>query len=159
QQGWFEVIYNPVLDNNGNLTAILAISRDVTDKALASEKLSQQYKMLEFSEAEYRQLLDSVDDMIYRVNVDGIQVYLNAKGRELEELADGEPILLPITQFIPPDDFQQALPVYREQLPTDGVMRINTRVLGKQGRVTYVSHQAKVVRDENGRVAGILGVG
>src|SRR5260221_6719993 len=115
RQRWSEGVYNPVQDENGNLTAILAISRDVTAKTIASDKLTQQYKMLEFSEAEYRQILNSVDDMIYRIDAKGNQVYLNAKGREIEELSDDEDVFAPLAQFMQPDDNDRAVSAYRQQ--------------------------------------------
>ena len=159
QQRWSEVVYNPVQDENGNLTAILAISRDVTAKTIASEKLTQQYKMLEFSEAEYRQILNSVDDMIYRIDAKGNQVYLNAKGREIEELSDDEDVFAPLAQFMQPDDNDRAVSAYRQQLDAEGIIRLETRMIGKRGRLTHVSHRAKLIQDNNGNTIGVLGVG
>jgi PAS domain S-box-containing protein len=137
----------------------MAISRDATAKTLANEKLTQQYKMLEFSEAEYRQILNSVDDMIYRIDGEGNQIYLNTKGREIEELEEGETVFAPMPQFIHPADFEWASQIFRQQFSSGGPVQIKIRIVGKRGRVTYVSHLARVILDDAGKFAGILGVG
>jgi PAS domain S-box-containing protein len=116
------------------------------------------FESLEQSEQNYRQLINSVDDMIYQNDAAGNQIYVNAKGRELEELEQGEPAFRKWRDIVHPDDLKLSQRIFYESLKDD-VILIENRIVGKKGRVTTVSHRIRVMRDGAGNLIGHFGIG
>ncbi len=127
--------------------------------AAVSISNAQLYEHLERSEADYRQLVNSVDDMIYHTDVQGNQIFVNSKGREVQQLEESDSGTGPWLPFIHPDDITQTVAAFQQQLTTGDTVHFENRVVGKQGRVTYMSHLARAIRDESGVIVGVFGIG
>ncbi len=70
---WLEVSVDPVLGRNKEITGIVHIVRDITEKKTAEEKLLA-------SEEKYRTLAESSPDMIYLIDTEGFVQYVNQAG-------------------------------------------------------------------------------
>lgn len=62
---WNELIISPVRNEEGDLTHFIGIQIDVTDRVLARERL-------EASERRYRMLADNIEDLILRIDPQGM---------------------------------------------------------------------------------------
>ena len=63
-QSTFESRYSPVLDENGEVSGVIGVAIDITDRRRAEKALSQ-------SETDYRTLVESSPDGIVSVNAEG----------------------------------------------------------------------------------------
>ncbi|MEP7286741.1 MAG: PAS domain-containing protein [Chloroflexota bacterium] len=120
---------------------------------------AQLYENLERVEANYRQVLNSVEDMVYQCDANGVQVYLNAKGRNLEELDETDNIAKSWFKLVHPEDRHTSLGAYFDQFSKGDVLLWKNRIVGKYGRITHISHRARALRDANGKLIGMFGVG
>jgi PAS domain S-box-containing protein len=73
---WQDNTLVPLKDETGNVTAVLGISRDITDRKRAEEALVE-------SEIKYRNLAETIQDCIITTDLDGIITYANPVARNL----------------------------------------------------------------------------
>jgi len=96
QSRYFETIKAPVFDRAGNITGIVGISRDITEKTLAELALVEQKEL-------FQTVLDSAEDLIYALDKDYQILLFNKaverafglsleqlKGRKFNEVYPGE---------------------------------------------------------------------
>ncbi|MFP4531334.1 MAG: PAS domain S-box protein [Desulfobacterales bacterium] len=73
---WVEVTARPMLDENGDITRIIGVSRDISDRVAAQ-------RALEKSEAKYRALFEDSRDTIYITARSGEFIDINPAGEKL----------------------------------------------------------------------------
>ncbi|WP_051445213.1 PAS domain S-box protein [Desulfocurvus vexinensis] len=99
-RGFWEVIFAPYRDESGAVTHVSVVSHDLTDRRLAEEALRQ-------SESKYESIVESLPDIVYRLDEQGRIVFVNGAvrryGYEPAELT-GTPLL----ELVHPDDREQA---------------------------------------------------
>ena len=105
-------------DASGQPIGMWAIIRDITERKLADEKLRE-------TEKKYRELAESLPEVIFEVDLNGILTYVNQTGRQLfgytpEELAKDFNVL---EAFIPED---------RERVAQDIMLNLQGKRLGRQ---------------------------
>lgn len=142
---YFESHKAPVFDGQGRLMGIVGLSRDVTAKRLAEEKLKQ-------SERDFRGLFENSTLGLYRTTPDGQILLANPTlikmlGYEsFEELS---------SRNLEKDGFEPSYPrsLFIEILERQGEVRgLEAAWKRKDGSIVYVRESARAVRDESGRV-------
>ncbi len=73
---WLETHAVPLRASSNNIEALLAVTRDITERKLAEERLQQ-------SEARYRDVVENATDIIYLTDINGNFVYANPAGLRL----------------------------------------------------------------------------
>lgn len=101
---WFEGTASPLA--NGT---VLWIARDVTAVAVARAAL-------EHSERQYRMLIESASDIIYRTDADGRFVFANAAATVMLGLPRAEILGAHFTAFVRPDAWEALTVFYQEQI-------------------------------------------
>ena len=77
---WFEELGKVTLDKNGNITGIIGVMRDFTERKMAEE-------VLKASEKHYRTMINSIDDFIHIIDRDyKIVMYNNAFKRKVKKM-------------------------------------------------------------------------
>ncbi len=90
----------PWYDNDGEIVGLFSISKDITTRKLAEEKLQR-------SEARYRDLVEKISDVIYIADSDGVITYLNPAIESLLELPPEKVIGQPFSRVVHPEDSGQ----------------------------------------------------
>ncbi len=69
---WHETSFCPMLDNSGNITAVVGFIRDITKRKRAEDELRR-------SEGKYRRLIESLQDnfFLYSHNIEGVFTYIS----------------------------------------------------------------------------------
>lgn len=75
RNSFIDFVYQPIFDERGEVDGIFVYLIDVTEKVLVRKKIEQ-------SEAELREIIDTVPAMIWITNEEGKSIYLNKKWYE-----------------------------------------------------------------------------
>lgn len=111
---------------------------------------------LQASETEYRNILESLQDVYYRADNEGRFVMLSPSVQSLTGYLPEELIGLPVTDFWRyPEKRQQMLEAM--QLGNGAVQHMEIEGIDKDGKVIWGSTNSHFYRDENGDIVGIEG--
>ena len=137
-----------VRDNAGTPVAMVGVSRDITARRVAEERLRQ-------SEEHFRLIAENVADMIAVVDVEGRRIYNSPAYRSIL----GDPELLKATdgfREIHPDDVAKVREAFQETVRTGIGQRIEYRFLLKDGSVRDIDSKGSVIRGEGGMISQII---
>jgi len=143
----------PLLNEAGEVTALVEITDDITERKKAQEALRK-------SEERFRAIVDTAAAMVAVVDTTGRCVHVNqylldVLGYSYEELTQ-----MPADAVTHPED-RPAVRDLRERLVRGEVQqqRVETRQICKSGQVLWVDLSISALHDEQGRVDALLGVG
>lgn len=138
-----------IRDTEGNPTSMVFITRDISDRKFAEMKLLK-------SEETYRNLVESINDIVFDVALDGTIKYLSPS---IEKLFDYKPEDL-IGQnffiFVHPDDRPFLRDVFRNNRFSEH-KNIEYRCLSESGKTIWVQVSAQYSY-ENGKLVGRTGI-
>ncbi|GEM_PF-2371927 len=144
------VSVEPIRDENGKLTGAVSVFQDITERKAARDALRE-------SEVRFRALVDSMDDIVFTLDLNGR--YTGAYGRWLER--NGIP-----ADYFPGKTIHQALNVEAAETTA---MAYQRALLGEpvvydwsaefRNGVRDVQTVLSPVRNELGTVIGVVGVG
>ncbi len=148
--GWYSFINRPILDQDGRVVAIHGIARDVTERKEAEEALRR-------SEKRFKDLYDSVSDLIYTQDLQGRFLSLNRAmssifGYEPWELIGARADRLMKPELRPLYDTE-----YLASLRQAGRHQAVTAYFAKDGRKIYLEYVSTLVEPEDGEpfISGI----
>jgi PAS domain S-box-containing protein len=129
-------------------------SRHEAEEALRrSESQARETELaLRDSEARFRAITDSVDQMIWSTLPDGHHDYFNRRWYEYTGVPDGSTDGDGWNGVFHPDDQQRALEVWTRSLETGRAYHIEYRLRRNDGQYRWVLGRAQPVRDEDGRI-------
>lgn len=119
---------------------------------------SKRYEDLLRSETLYRLVLESVDDPVALVGIDGKLLYVNRKFEEASGYASGEVLGRDFRFLIHPDDWQFVVGQFQTRLsgrPAPGKSQF--RFVTKTGEVRTADYTVATITIE-GRITGVLGI-
>jgi PAS domain S-box-containing protein len=151
----FSSEYVPIRDENGNVTAGMVVSTDITDRKKAEESLAA-------SERKYRELVETANSIILRCDKQGEIRFVNdygarALGYEPDELVGTRAIMLIPDLESTGRDLSKLLRDILEN-PDRYVNYWNENVR-KDGAKIWVVWTNKAIADENGKVREVLSIG
>lgn len=109
------------------------------------------------SEASYRDLVQTAQDLIWQCDAQGRYTYLNPAWEEVFGYRVEEMLGKPFTDFQSPEYAERDKRRFARLLENGGVKGYETVHLSKDGRPIHLVLNAKIVTDEAGRVKGIRG--
>lgn len=152
EQGWFNVVYQPLRNTEGAVEGILHLVTEVTDQVLARQDLER-------LNTEYQLMTTHATDMISRHAPDGAYRYASLScyallGYTPEELAGTQSF-----DYMHPDD----IPAVQESLATilekPATFLVTYRLRRKNGTYVWVETTSRVIRDpETQEISEIIAV-
>jgi len=147
---WFEMITNVIMGDDGEVLGFRGISRDVTKRVEAEDRLRE-------SEARYRGIIASQEALIFRCDLDGDLRFLNEAGQRKYGVENARIESLNYLHFVHPDDAPHALAALRS-------IEAGTRFLRQsRGRTAegwrWIEWEVSAITDESGAVGELQGVG
>ena len=149
---WGEVTITLIRDNSGNPQYFLAIIQDITDRKVAEEKLKQ-------SEMRLRVLIDTIPDLIWLKDVEGVYRQCNKHFEDL--FGTKEENIVGKTDY---DFVDKTLADFFRQKDKEAMESGGSRVNEEQ--VTFPDGHKEILEtiktpilDNNGVIFGVLGVG
>ena len=116
---------------------------------------------LEAMEKKYRELVDSIPDIIYMADTHGNITFINAAGFAALEVTAGEVIGKPLVYSLHPEDAARGQRIYEDLIITGSpVLNFECRFVARlgKGRIIPVITNVRAVYDPAGCVTGTLGV-
>ena len=144
---------SPVFDKNRQITGLVSIARDVTQRKQAEEAVLA-------SEEKFRQLAENISEVFWMMPSSGHEItyvspaYEKVWGRKREELYCNPTAW---TESIHPDDRAAAFSTFARQLTGEQVDSIY-RIRGADGQQRWIRDRAFPVRDASGLLTRIVGL-
>ncbi|WP_204104814.1 MULTISPECIES: PAS domain S-box protein [Spirulina sp. CCY15215] len=147
---WVQTTKAPIIDESGKISHILGIFNDISDRRRAEIALRE-------SEKKYRDLVETSQDIIWSMDLDGCFTFVNPAmtricGYELEEV-----ICRPFWDLIPPQERRDNAPKFLRVLQGKPLMQHEQKYLAKDDRWIYLQVNAIAVYDELGQAIGVTG--
>lgn len=137
--------FYPVKNSAGDITGIAVFSRDITD-------IVKQEKALGESEGRFRQLADSMPQVVWTAEPDGVVDYYNSRASELDgisQVASNKWIWEPVLHE---DDVEPTVMAWNHALLTGTTYEIAHRVKLKNGQFRWVLSRGIPVKNNQGQV-------
>lgn len=149
---WMQFVQRGFFDENGKLSEIQSVGRDITERRKVEEALSE-------SETFLKNLINSIPDLIWLKNEEGIYLLCNSKVERLFGTSEAEIVGKTDYDFVD-SDLADLFREYDRVAIAEGISIMNEEL------VTYADdgHQETLetvktpIYDNQGRLIGILGV-
>jgi PAS domain S-box-containing protein len=148
---WLEARADAVLEDDGSVVGYRITARDITEHRAASLALSE-------SEAKYRLLAESIDDIVCLQDLDGTALYYSASTEKALGFTPSELVGKDVFALTHPDDLAKLagdayLAVLRGETPL-----VEWRCLRKDGSYIWVETHTALLRNEAGVPDRLLSV-
>jgi PAS domain S-box-containing protein len=143
---WFVARAEPVRDEGGRITGWFGTSTDIDDRKTAEAALAE-------SEHRFRDIADSIDQMVWSTRPDGWHDYYNRRWYEFTGMPEGSTDGEDWAGMFHPDDQPNAWARWTRSLETGEPYHVEYRLRRHDGEWRWVLGRALPVRDEAGRIS------
>jgi PAS domain S-box-containing protein len=146
---WANVVIDPILDKAGNLTGYAKITRDLSERKAAEERVKQ-------AEQQFRLLVQGVTDYaIYLMDLEGQVSSWNAGAQRIKGYSPDEIIGSHYSRFFEDEDVDSGKPQKALQVAArDGRFESEGWRVRKNGTRFWANAVIDAIRDENGELIG-----
>ncbi len=141
---------HPRFGPEGEFVGMVGVNVDVTEIREAEQALAE-------SEARFRGITNSIEQMIWSTLPDGYHDFFNDRWYEYTGVPYGSTDGEAWNGVFHPDDQQRAWNVWRHSLDTGEPYHIEYRLRHRSGHYRWVLGRAQAVRDETGRIVRWFG--
>jgi PAS domain S-box-containing protein len=148
---WQNTHLIPLRNPDGEVTAVLGISRDISNLMQAEEALRS-------SESQYHSIVDNVQDMLYRTDMDGKITMISPAGAELAGYNSPDEMIgldLAQTLYVDPQERKKFLAILAKKRSVNAYPLL---LKARDGRKYHVTASSHYFYSADGRVLGIEGI-
>ncbi len=125
---------------------------DISDRKHAEEVLCE-------SEAKYRDLVETVSDVIWEVDTEGIYTYVSPNSKDIFGYAPEELVGKPFYAIMPPDEVKQIQDYFTEhKVSPEPIENLEITFVQKNGNFVLMENNIKPFFDAKGALVGYRGV-
>jgi PAS domain S-box-containing protein len=168
---WLQTTKVPLLDQQGTVVGLMGISRDITELKRTEEDLRRLHTNLEQKVAErtaeisqerllLRTLIDNLPDCIYAKDADGRKILANpADLRNFHCKTEAEAIGKTDFDLFPRDIAEKFWADDQKVIQGQPVINREEYFLSDQGEKHWLLTSKLPLRDQNGKIVGLVGMG
>jgi len=168
---WLQTTKVPLRDKQGVVVGLMGISRDITERKLAEEDLRRARTELEKRVAErtaeiiqerrlLRTLIDNLPDCIYAKDAAGRKTMANAADlKNLRCKTEAEAVGKTDFDIFPPDVAEKFWADDQKVIQGQAVINREEYFVNKEGEKRWLLTSKLPLRDENGKITGLVGIG
>jgi PAS domain S-box-containing protein len=149
---WFLIRYSALLDENGKVVRWYATGTDIEDRKRAQEALRSALDQIQKSEANLRQVIDTIPTMAWCNLPDGPNEFLNKQWHEYTGLSPEESHGWGWQAAFHPEDLRALMEKWQEQLGSGESGEIEARVRSFDGVYRWFLIRMAPFRDESGKI-------
>jgi len=156
---WLRTVRFPAREGSGQVCGVTGISLDVTESRHAEDALRE-------SEARYRLVADNTADVIWVVDPTDFRLtYVSPSVLKVRGFTVEEALAQPLEERLTPASRLAAMQTYADvlsrvasgELSPDDSMTMELEFTKKDGGTIWTEVNTRFLRDESGRITGILG--
>ena len=140
--------YSPVNDETGKPGGVFVTCVETTENVLATRRADE-------SEEEFRQLADSLPELVWTTDKTGLQTFASKRWKEFTGLDPYD--ITTFEKMVHPDDFQNILSTWTSCLATGNIYKTEVRLKSKAGDYQWFYVLGQPIRDEAGQVEKWVG--
>jgi PAS domain S-box-containing protein len=148
---WVESQIEPVLDEDGSVTNIIGLTREITERKEREQDLKEADMFIE-------QALDALHDIFYVVSPDGGLHRWNDRLPEKTGFSSQEIANMEVLDFFPEDEQERIAEAIEETL-TDGQATVEAELLAADGNSIPHEFTGAQLISPDGEVTGLVGIG
>jgi PAS domain S-box-containing protein len=145
-----ETTLNPIVDERGECTHILAVIKDITERKKAEETLQE-------SEERFRSLSESSPMGVFHTDKEGRVLYTNKRWQEITDMTLEESLGFGWSNALHPDEKKPLLEEWERCVSEEKDYSGEFRFVSKSGEVKWVYTKTAPIRSETGQVIGHVG--
>ena len=149
---WVAAKGRGMFDAEGRCVRAIGTAIDITERREAEQRLRDSERRLAESEAKFRAITDSIDQMVWSTEADGVSDFHNQRWFDYTGVPRGTTDEGAWSQLIHSDDRVRAAAAWARSLESGEVYRIEHRLRHRSGQYRWVLARAQPVRDADGRV-------
>ena len=147
---WHSTSTVPVRDAQSRVTGLVGITRDMTERLQAEERLKA-------SEERYRELFENASDIVYTTGVDTRLTSLNQVGQQFLGYTAAEAVQLDLLQLVAPKHWEIVRRGRERLLAGESDLTMEVEVTRKDGRTAMLEVKPRVIY-KSGNPVGVQGI-
>ena len=153
EKRWLMTSKLPLRDQNGKIVGLVGIGRDITERKQVEEVLARERSLL-------RTLIDSLPDAIYAKDATGRKTMANSGDlRNLKCKTEAEVIGKSDFDFFPKDIAEKFQADDQKVMQGEPVINREEYFLNDEGEKRWLMTSKLPLRDQNGKIVGLVGIG
>ena len=149
-EGWFDYVWEPTFDEDGNVTGVATFTFEVTDLVRANSKLKA-------NEQHFRFIADAIPNKMWTSGPDGVPTYYNQGWIEYLQETDIESLRAKAWEAVHPEELEYVRSQWKHAIEHGTDMEMETRLRRHDGIYQWHLTRMCACKDESGQVTMYVG--
>ncbi|MCP4577721.1 MAG: PAS domain S-box protein, partial [Deltaproteobacteria bacterium] len=148
---WYDVQVGSI-NRNGKMVAVTEFLTDIT-------KRKQAEKALRESEEKYRDLVETIEELIWEVDIEGTYTYVSSQARALYGFTPEEVIGSPLFEFMPPEEAMRVKALFHQIVASQQpFLALESTARHRDGHLVFMENRGSPFFSPDGRLLGYRGI-
>ncbi|GAB4326838.1 MAG: hypothetical protein OHK0038_00300 [Flammeovirgaceae bacterium] len=148
EEHWWEIFLNPVYNSTDEIEEVSGVAHDITQKKLTELELAE-------SEEKFRDIFESLQDVYFRINIDGVIMMVSPSVFELNGESQMEMLGRNVMEFL---NRKSILFLLKELLRNGEVKNFESELKHKNGGMRSIISNFRMVYDKEGKPHLVEGI-
>jgi len=152
KERWFDIVADPVFDENKNFVGAVHIISDITENKRAEEALRE-------SEEKYRTILEAIEEGYFEVDIAGNFTFFNDSLCKMLGYSKDEMMGMNNRQYMDKENAQKVFQAFNQVYTTgEPHLSFDWEILRKDGVKRFIESSVSMIRDSKGGGIGFRGI-